>query len=985
MRTPDQTVPRPRLTRRRRVVLLVLLVLVVALLSLRTFAVAFTDYLWFGSVHLHSVWTSLLEIKVGLFVAFAAVFGVLLFVNMIVAERLAPRGPVRDTEDEFVRRYQQLTAPFTRWIRLAVVVFLSIVLGSQAIGQWQHWILFRNAVPFGVKDPMWHKDIGYYVFTLPFQNFLVHWALAAVLVILLLTVVTHYLNGGIRTQGPRPRVRPAVKAHISILLGVVALIKAIGYVLQRYSLVNATDGYVNGAGYTDVHARLPALDLLILVSLAALVLLAVNVRRQGWALPALGVGLWFLVALTAGTIYPAAVQAFKVNPAQNNLEQPYIARNIAATRAAYGLNSVTQTSYPAVSTLTASSLNLNSDTLGNVRIWDPLQTQPAYDKLQDIRSYYQFNSLSIDRYKINNVETPVVVGVREINPTDIPSPSWVNVHLQYTHGYGMIISPANQQSSTGQPVFALRDVPPVSTGGLPQITQPDVYYGLNEPNYVVANSKTPEIDYQLPSGANVETHYTGSGGVQLTSWFDQAMFALRFNDLNLLISNQITSDSRVLFDRSVQTEIHKAAPFLSLDADPYPALVGGQIVWIQDAYTTTDSYPYAQQADTSALTPGSDLFSKNFNYVRNSVKIVVNAYTGQMSFYVMDPKDPIIRTYERAFPGMFKPASAMPADLKAHLRYPEDIFSVQAAMYGRYHITNPSAFYSAGDAWSISPAPGTGNPNQALATTETTNAQGQLVSTNTLARMAPIYQVMRVPGQKNESFNLLDAFVPVSQGSQIQTLSAFMIAGSDPSHYGQLQVFVTPRGQPVSGPALVSAQIDATSAVSTEISYLNQNGSTVLLGQVMMVPIADSLLYVQPLYVQSARNNFPTLQDVIAVYGKQAQLGATLGDALTKVFSAPVVPGSTPGSAGTVSPQVRALLDQAQAAYQQAQTDLKAGNLGQYQTDISQMESLIEQVQVLTGKTTSPTTSPSSSTTTTAPSSSTTTTAPPSTTSTTVK
>jgi hypothetical protein len=942
-------VPRPATRRRRRWIIALVIILIILFAFLKTFAIFYTDALWFSSVNLHSVWLKLFETKVGLMVVFAAIFAVGLLASLVVAERLAPKGPSLDAEDEFVKRYQEVIGPYSRWLRVAVVTVLSLIVGSQAIGQWNNWILFENSTSFPTTDPQFHRNIGYYVFTLPFEQFLVHWALVALFLILIVTALSHYLNGGIRLQGSRPRVRPAVKAHLSVILGLLALVKAVGYYLARFSLDTSTNGYVQGAGYTDVHARLPALELLILVSLAAAVLLIYNIRRQGWALPILGVGLWFLVALTAGTIYPAAVQALKVNPAQNTLEAPYIQRNINATRAAFGLNQVESSNYPASSNLSASELTANSDTLANVRLWDPTQTQPTYDKLQDIRSYYQFNTLAVDRYKVNGLDTPVVVGVREINDGDLPSNSWVNTTLQYTHGYGMIVSPANVETVNGDPQFAVSDVPPVSNSGLPTITQPSVYFGLNNTGYVVANTKQLEINYQLSNGTNIETHYSGSGGVQLSNFFDQALFAIRFSDLNLIISNQITSNSRLMFDRGVQARVAKAAPFLSLDADPYPVLLNGQINWVQDAYTTTDNYPYSQNANTGALSSGSGL-NQNFNYVRNSVKVLINAYTGKMTFYVMDPKDPIIETYEKAFPHMFTQASKMSAELKAHIRYPEDIFTVQATMYGRYHITNAQSFYSAADAWTLSPSPGSGSPSQALQTTLTTNAQGEEVSTGQLVRMAPIYQELQIPGQTQQSFSLLDAFVPVSSQSQIQTLSGFMIAGSDPGHYGQLEMFVTPRNSPVQGPSIVAAKIDATSAVSQEVSLLNQNGSSVLLGNVLMIPVAKALLYIQPLYVQSSRNAFPELQRVIAVYGNQpAAIGNTLGAALTTLFTAPV--STTPGgtSTGALSPQVRALLSEAQTAYAQSQADLKAGNLGNYQADINALESNLEEVQQLTG------------------------------------
>ena len=973
MRPPTEIPKPPRSAShaRRRGIVIAIILLVAILLSLHAFALIYTDALWFSSVHLHPVWRSLFDIKAGLMLTFAVIFGVLLFASLMVAERLAPKGPSLDAEDEFVKRYQEVIGPYVRWLRLGLVAVLALIVGSQALGQWNNWILFRNGVPFGVKDPQFGRDVGYYVFKLPFELFLVHWALVALIVILLVTVLFHYLNGGIRLQGARPRVRPAVKAHISVILGLIALVKAAGYYLARFSLDLSSNGYNKGADYADVHARIPAIELLLLVSLAAFLLLIYNIRRQGWALPVIGVGLWFVVALTAGTIYPAIVQALKVNPAQNTLERPYIQRNINATRSAFGLNTVTNTNYAAASTLTAAQLTANADTLANVRLWDPLLTQPTYDKLQDFRSYYQFNSLAVDRYPIATATgtsvTPAIVGVREVNAQDIPSPSWVNTHLVFTHGYGMVVSPANAQTANGDPTFAVQGVPPVSNNGFQPIIQPSVYFGLDNSGYVVADTKQPELDYQLSNGTNVQTHYTGNGGVQLSSFFNRLMFALRFGDYNLLISSQLTGQSRLIFDRGVQARVSKAAPFLSLDADPYPALINGHIDWVQDAYTTTDNYPYAQDADTSALSPGSGL-QKQFDYVRNSVKVVIDSYTGSMTFYVMDPKDPIIRTYEKAFPGMFTPASKIPAPLTSHLRYPEDIFTVQASMYGKYHITSAPNFYSAADAWTLSPSPGSGSPSQALQTTQTTNAQGQTVSTGQLVRMAPVYQELRVPGQTQQSFTLLDAFVPVSSQSQIQTLSGFMIAGSDPGQYGKLQMFVAPRNQPVQGPSIVAADIDQNTTISKDISLLNQNGSSVLLGNVLMIPVADALLYIQPLYVASTRNAIPELQNIIAVYGTTAAIGTTLGDALTQVFQAPVSTTVTPGgSSGALSPQVRQLLADAQALYTQSQADLTAGNLGAYQNDINSMEKDLQQVQTLTGSTPPAPAGTSTTTTTTAP------------------
>jgi hypothetical protein len=971
----------PRIHRRsssrtRIIIIAVVLIVVILLTSLRSLATFYTDLLWFDSVYLGSVWHRLFDVKLGLFAVFAAIFFVLLWVNLAVVDRLAPRELALGPEDELVRRYQQAVAPRAFLVRTILAVIVALMAAAGAIGQWQNWLMFRDGVSFGVTDSQFHKDISFYVFRLPFLQFLVSWFFIALVVVSLFTLAAHYLNGGIRPQSS-PRVAPQVKAHLSVLLALVAIVKSGGYILQRYSLAYAGHGYVQGPGYADVHSRLPAITLLAWISVAAALILLYNIRRRGWALPVLAVGLWALVAVVIGAIYPALLQALKVNPAQNTLELPYISRNIAATRSALNLTSINQQPFAANNNLSATDVAANASTLDAVRLWDPAVSglNNTYVKLQAIRTYYTFTTLAIDRYMVNGVETPTVVGVRQLNQTALPSAGWVNTHLQYTHGFGMVVSPANQVTSAGYPNFAVQNVPPSSNSGLSAITQPDVYFGVDDPGYVVADTKQPEIDYQITSGSNagtnVETHYSGSGGVQLTSFIKRASFALRFGDLNLLISSDITSKSRVMFVRDIQTEVEKAAPFLSYDADPYPVLVNGQIDWVQDAYTTTDNYPYAENINTTSLPSGSGL-NQNANYVRNSVKVVINAYTGKMTFYTMD-NDPIIRTWEKAFPGLFTPSSKMPAALRAHLRYPEDLFTVQAAAYGRYHITNPQAFYSAANAWVVSPDPGSGSPTGPLATTETVNAEGQVTSVQP-ARMAPMYEELQLPGQSDPSFVLLDAFVPYSQGTQIQNLAGFLIAGSDPDDYGQLNAYETPPGGSVVGPAMIDSNIAENTSVSQEITLLNQNGSNVLLGNVVMVPVDQSVVYIRPLYVESSTNPFPQLKEIIADYGTQVSMATTLPAALSQVFQTPVSTTPTPSTpstsstSSTLTPAEQNLLNEANQAYTQSQTDLKAGNLGSYQNDVNSMGDDLQQLQQLQSGSSS-SNSTSSTTTTTSPNS----------------
>jgi len=968
---------------------LAVIVVIVVLASLRTLATFYTDYLWFGSVHLSAVWRRLFEVKLELFFGFAAIFFVLMWVNLAVVDRLAPGELALGPEDELVRRYQQRVAPRAVLVRSIVSIVIALIAATGALGQWRNYLLFMNGGSFGVSDPQFHKDVGFYVFDLPFLSFLVSWAFVTLVVVGIFTVIAHYLNGGIRIQSGSPSVAPQVKVHISVLLACMALVKAAGYVLARYNLNLSQNGYVQGAGYTDVHARLPALTLLIWISLLAAVILLINIRRRGWALPILGVGLWAFVAVVVGAIYPAIVQAVSVNPAQNTKELPYIARNIAATRAALAINHVRQSTFSATQSLTPAQVVANKNTLNNVQLWDPTQTAAAYTKLQATKSYYSFNTLAVDRYAIGGNVAPMVVGVRQVNDSDLPSQGWVNTHLQYTHGYAMILAPSNQQNGD-QPAFAISQVPSQSVSGAPVIKQPRVYFGLNNPNggdvnYVLADTNQPEIDYQSgSSGGNpVNSTYKGSGGVQLNNFLVKAAFAVRFGDFNLLISSLVTSHSRLMFVRDITQMAQKAAPFLSYDSDPYPVLSDGQIYWVLDAYTTSDNYPYAQNVNTANLPTNSGL-NQNLNYVRNSVKVVVNAYSGQTTFYdvtgLTHTKDPILQTWEKVFPGMFTSVSTMPTALRAHLRYPEDLLNVQTAAYGRYHITQPLAFYSATNAWNVSPSAGSGSPNQALPTTFTTNAQGAIVSTGQIARMAPIYELFQVPGQSSQSFNLVDAFVPVSQGDQIQTMSAFMVAGSDPSQYGKLSVFQTP---PIDGPALVDADIAATQKISSQISLLNQNGSSVEFGTLQFVPVGDSMLYFRPFYVQSSRNPFPKLDYYVVVYaGAQGQsqvaFDTTLTAALQDLFqvslptqgTAPTTPTQPTGPPTSVSQHVQSLITQANQDFQQAQTDLKNGNFAAYGTDITTLQGVLQQLQQATASTSSSaksSTSSSTSTSTTVP------------------
>jgi len=896
--------------------------------------------MWFSQGGLGSVFNTLLATKVGLAVAFGLIFFVLMWVNLMLTDRFGARELSFEPEDEVVRRFQNAVRPRAGRIYAAIAVVSGLIAGLNASGQWQTWLLFVHRQSFGQTDQLYHKDIGFYIFDLPFASFVVTWTLVSLFVILIVTAVLHFFNGGIRTTRGAPRVAPRVKAHLSVIGAGIALMKALGYVIARWELVNSTNGVVGGAGYTDVHARMPAMTILIFLSLASGLILLANVRSRGWSLPAVAVGLWAFVALIIGVLYPTFLQTFKVSPAQSTLEAPYITRNIAATRQAFGISNVQYSTFAAANSVPSSVLRADANTLNNIRLWDPdpniaLET---VIRRQSIRAYYTFQSLGVDRYKINGTLVPVLIGARELSTANLSSPTWVNTHLQYTHGVGAAVLAANQVDPSGNPIFDASNVPPTSTAGLPSLTTPDIYFGLSYGGWVVANTKQPELDYQVNSGPNagqtVETNYGAKGGVAVGGFLTRLALAARLGDFNFLISNQITPQSRVLFVRNVIAMAQKAAPFLSFDSQPYAVIANGAVNFVLDGYTTSSQYPYSQNASNLNVNQGGLPYS--FNYVRNSVKVVVNSYTGKMSFYIMDPTDPIIRAYAAAFPGMFQPLSAMPTSIRTHLRYPSDLFSVQAATLGRYHISSASAFYNASDRWEVSPTTGAGTPDQSLKVTTVTDVNGNTVS-STLSPMAPIYQVGSLPQVNHQQLLESVAFVPAGNSSTVQNLSAFMMATSDPSDYGQLHVYVTQRGQSTPGPAVVDSEISANAQVSAEYTLLGKTGSTVLLGNDLMVPLDQSVLYIRPFYVSATTNPMPQLRFVVAVFNQQVGISPTLSGAIAAVLGGTVPSGG--GGGGTTKPGQTAAyyLNQASTDYAAAQVALKAGDLGTYQDDIHKM------------------------------------------------
>lgn len=968
MRTPSDVpsrASRPRAGHARWWIIGGIIVLIVLLVSLRSLAGLYTDSLWFSSVHFHSVWSTLLAVKVGLFASFGAAFFVALWLNLVICDRLAAHAPSLEPDDELVSRYQHSVRPYAGRVYAVLALAVALIAAATTVGQWNNWLLFTHAQSFAHKDPQFGVNDSFFVFRMPFLQFLVDWTLASLVVVLLFTALFHYLNGGIKARGT-PRVRPVVKVHLSVLLALIALVKAGGYELSRYALDLSNNGYVEGAGYADVHARLPALDVLFFVSLFAAAILLYNIRRQGWTVPVLAIGVWAFVALVIGVIYPAVLQALRVNPAQSKLESEYIARNISATRYAYGLDHVKVSRDPDNTNLSTATVAGSLTTLNNIRLWDPSGTVSLADfnTKQAISNYYTFQTTQVERYTTHGTIRPAIVGVRQVDPANLPASSWVNLHLQYTHGEGLVLAKANEATAKGNPVFAISDVPDRSAAGFPKLKQPAIYFGVNQPGYVIADTRQPELNGLRQTGTAVEGHYRGPGGVRLGSFFTRAAFALRLGDLNLLLSNLVTPQSKIMFIRDIRTMAKTAAPFLSYDSQPYPALVDGHVDWILNAYTTTSNYPYSQNADSQNL-PSTSGLPPSYNYVRNSVIVVVNAYTGKMTFYAMD-RDPILQAYRSAFPDLFTPARTMPTSIRSQLRYGNDMFSAQAAIYGRYHITLPPQFYNAGDAWLVSPTTGVGSPDSQLNIKIEVNPQGQVTSA-TYQPMTPVYQVEAEPGRTTQSFTISDAYIPAgaSAGGDSQLLRALLVGDSSATQFGELHVYETPPGASKVSPVRADSEIQQTTTVSREMTLLGQKGSRVLLGNTLPVTVGKSVVYVRPLYVEAKTVPQPQLKFVIAVLGQQVRMRQTLGATLNALLGTslkktggvltttpnappPATASGTPSSASSVD-KARALLREAAADFAKAQADLKAGTLAGYASEIAAAQTATTKAEALLG------------------------------------
>jgi uncharacterized membrane protein (UPF0182 family) len=1016
---------RSRFAGRGRLVIGVLLVAIfVLLVSLRGIAAFYTEYLWFDSLHLGSVWREVLGTRIGLTLGGGLGFFLLCWVNLLIAERLAPVFRPSNGEDDLIERYHAWVGSRAWMVRLGIAVALALVVGVTLGGAWHDWILFRNRVDFGQKDATFHTDIGFYVFQLPFLTRFAGWLFSSLVVVLVVTVLAHVVNGGIRFQTQMDRVTPQVKAHLSVLLGLLALVQTGRYWLDRYQLTFSTRGTVDGATYTDVNVELRSIYLLMLISLFAFGLFIANIWRRGWVLPVMAVGLWVLVEVLAGGVVPAFVQRFRVQPNESSMEAAYIRHNISATREAYGLGDVDVVPFDwpgqggKPEAITGASLADKVGTLSNVRLWDPTTMQASFANKQEIKSFYAINDVDVDRYVVNGKLTPVMVATRDLATSGIQQSSWESTHLRYTHGYGLVVADANDKAASGDPNLLAQNIPVSLDPDLGDLTQPGIYFGEDKSGYVIVNTEKKEIDYQDKADKAVYTTYDGADGIRIGSgvggFLRKAAFALRFGDVEPLVSGSITADSKVLIARDVTDRLKGVAPFLAFDHDPYPVLLDGRIEYVVDAYTTTRNYPNAQRADTGGLDPSSGLYGRSFNYARNSVKAVVDAYDGTITLYVVDKTDPLIRAYQKAFPDLFTPGSKAPKELVKHWRYPEDLFTVQTQMWKRYHVSDTDTFYNGNDEWNIPQASGA-SKSTGSDTRQQLGPDGQPLTDND--RYPSQYQLMQLPGEEEPSFVLLRPYgassLKGSTGGSQNQLRAFIVASSDPETYGQIRTYLLSSSELPSGPRPAADEIVNDPAVAKVVRDQCNEKNVCTFTAPAVVPIGDSLLYAQTLLV-SGEQGIPTIKYVMVNYqqpgGSDVAIDTNLRGALIQLFGQDVPTGiesqetnvspptdgtgstttstttttTTPTNppTGTLAEQESALIDRLVAAFDAADAAARDGDQVAYATRIeeasriaAQLADLRDRIEAEGGKGGGTSGSTGGTTTTTAPKTTTTTSA----------
>ncbi len=821
----------------------------------------YTDWLWFSSLGYEIVFSTILLSKVKVGVVFGVLFFILIYGNLWYARRIAPEPAQISLEQQILDRLGRLARRGIGLLILLGSVVLAGMVGLEGATHWEEYLMYMNGTPFGKTDPLFSLDIGFYVFQLPFINYIYSWLMFGLVTSLIASFALHYASETIEVFNNKLEFAPKVKGHLSVLVAAIFFLKAYGYKLSMYGLLFQEHSQFSGPGYTDVYARVPALWIMLGVAIFCGLLVLYNIRARGINLAIASLVILIGASILVGSAYPSIVQYTTVEPNEKEKEIPFIERAVSATNDAYGLTNITTKPFDAIPSLTAQQVEDNATTIENIRLWDQDHLKDAYNQVQTLQQYYEFADVDVDRYYLTDPDgenkryRQVWLSTRELRQSQLPAKSqtWVNMHLAYTHGYGFCMSPVNEVSTEGLPEFFVKDIPPKVFTNI-EVERPEVYFGELTDNYVFVDTTAKEFDY--PTGDDsMLTNFSGESGVDVGSFFSKIMYALLYSDVNMLLNDNMTEDTRILYRRDVADRTAAVLPFLQADYDPYLVVADGKLYWMQDAYTTTDAYPYSQR-----------IFWQNrpLNYIRNSIKIVTDAYTGDISVYIIDEPldDPIVKTYAKMFPGLFKKIDEMPANLRDHIRYPEDMFTIQATIYERYHMSNPETFYQKSDLWQIPPI---------ADLTESTESSNP---------MQPYYVIMRLPGGDKEEFILMTTYIRANKANMV----AWMCARCDGDQYGNIVLYQFPKEKNIYGPKQIAARARQDTEISRQLSLWNQQGSQVSSGNLLVIPIENSLLYVMPVYLESTSTKIPELKRVVVALGDKVAMEQTLEEALGKVI-----------------------------------------------------------------------------------------------------
>ena len=875
-----------------------------------------TDWYWFAEVGYRQVFLTRLLSEVGIRLGTIAFFFLFFYLNLLFTRKSLPLTPPEGRENWTLKEY--LIDRFITSRRLSILYLLlslagALIFSPLAAGKWLVVQEYLRATPFGLADPLFGRDVSFYIFKLPLYHFLYKLLITAVVGAVLVTGFFYFIFNPRELLGLRRGHFSRPLVHFSTLVALLFLIQAWGFRLQALDLVRSSRGVAFGASYTDIHALLPGYNILGWVAVACGLIIVLNAFRRNLKLVSAGIlsfmAAYFLLVIAV----PLAVQKFQVEPNEFAREEPYLRYNINFTRRAYGLDRITIQEFPALDNLTPASLREEGATLDNIRLWDYRPLEQTYSQLQEIRSYYSFKDIDVDRYTLDGRERQVMLAARELDQNKLPdrARTWINEKMRYTHGYGLAMNPANTVTAGGQPEFIAGDLPFHSSAGL-QVNEPRIYYGELTGDYVITGGTAAEFDYPVTGEDNfVETRYQGRGGVPINTPWRRLVFAFRFHDYRLLMSNGLTPQSKILYYRNIQERVRKIMPYLRYDADPYLVVAGGRLYWFLDAYTITNMYPYSE--------PNSG----GFNYIRNSVKVVIDAYNGSVDYYLVDPGDPLAQTLARIFPGLFKPREDMPAGLQQHLRYPPDLLSIQAQMLTNYHMENTMLFYNKEDGWSIAEEM-VGDKRQA---------------------MDPYYTLMRLPGETQAEYILMLPFTPARKVNMI----AWLAARNDGPHYGQLLLYQFPKNRSIYGPMQVEARIDQEPRISQQLTLWDQHGSQVIRGNLLVIPIKGSLLYVEPIFLQAQESKLPELRQVVVAYEEKIAMADTLAGALQVIFGtqtpAPAASPQPPSQAATGSPgNLSELIKEANRLYSEAQDRLKQGDWAGYGENLKKLEQVLQEM-----------------------------------------